>query len=266
LFGTMGRDARTADVNTYSSQFGQDAFLDRTIFRGFAGGVFVDVGAHDGEQFSNSVFFERERGWRGLCLEPNPVVFQRLRHARRAECLQYCAAAQPGTVDFVQVSGASEMLSGMVATYGADHAARRERAITADGGAQTIIAVPAVRLRDILAERRIAEVHFLSIDTEGGELAVLEGIDFAATLVHAIAVENNYRARELAVFLEQRGFVPLARLAVDDIYLNRRSPFFSPVLTRKVKLLRAAGWIERRLRRLGLFTNRPARFPFKRPT
>jgi FkbM family methyltransferase len=250
----------------YSSQFGQDAFLDRTVFRGFAGGVFVDVGAHDGEQFSNSVFFERARGWRGLCLEPNPAVFERLRRARRAECLQCCAAAQPGTVDFVQVSGASEMLSGMAATYGADHAARRERAITEDGGAQTIIAVPAARLRDILAERRIAEVHFLSIDTEGGELAVLEGTDFDATLVHAIAVENNYRARELADSLAQRGFVPLARLAVDDIYVNRRSPFFSPALVRKVRWLRAAGWIERRLRRRGLFTDRPARFPFKKPT
>ncbi len=154
----------------------------------------------------------------------------------------------------------------MAATYGADHAARRERAITEDGGAQTIIAVPAARLRDILAERRIAEVHFLSIDTEGGELAVLEGTDFDATLVHAIAVENNYRARELADFLEQRGFVPLARLAVDDIYVNRRSPFFSPTLVRKARWLRAAGWIERRLRRRGLFADRPARFPFKKPT
>src|SRR3982074_2980733 len=96
----------------YSSQFGQDAFLDRTVFRGFAGGVFVDVGAHDGEQFSNSVFFERARRWRGRVPAPTPGVSGRLRRARRAECLQCCAAAQPGTVDFVQVSGASEMLSG----------------------------------------------------------------------------------------------------------------------------------------------------------
>jgi hypothetical protein len=59
--------------------------------------------------------------------------------------------------------------------------------------------------------------------------------------------------------------VPLARLAVDEIYLNRRSQFFSPALLRRVKLLCAAGWIERRLRRLGLFRGRPARFPFKKP-
>src|SRR5258708_19199193 len=114
----------------YSSQFGQDAFLDRTVFRGFTGGIFVDVGAHDGEQFSNSVFFERARGWDGLCLEPNPAVYQRLRGARRAERLQCCPAAHPGTVDFVQASGASVMLSGMAATRCPDHAARRVRAIT----------------------------------------------------------------------------------------------------------------------------------------
>ena len=253
-------------MTAYASQFGQDEFLDRIVFHGLTNGVFVDVGAHDGEQFSNSVFFERTRSWRGLCLEPNPAIYDRLRRARRAECLQCCAAAESGTVDFVQVSGASEMLSGMAATYGADHATRRDRAVAGDGGTQTIIAVPAARLRDILAERGIGEVHFLSIDTEGGERAVLEGTDFSATLVHAVAIENNYRSADLADFLKRHGFVPLARLVVDDIYLNRRSPFFSRALLRKVKLLRAAGWFERRLRRLGLFGARPARFPFKKPT
>jgi len=253
-------------VTEYSSQFGQDEFLDRTVFRGLAGGFFVDVGAHDGEQFSNSLFFERVRSWRGLCLEPNPAVYDRLRRTRRAECLQCCAAAASGTVDFVQIGGASDMLSGMAATYGADHAARRDRAIAADGGTQTIIAVPAARLDDLLAERGIGEVHFLSVDTEGGELAVLEGIDFSRTLVHAVAIENNYRSAALADYLKLRGFVPLARLTVDDVYLNRRSPFFSWALLCKVRLLRAAGWCERRWRRLGLFADQPARFPFKKPT
>jgi len=265
MIGRLAQPRRTA-MAPYASQFGQDEFLDRTVFRGLARGVFVDVGAHDGEQFSNSLFFERTRFWHGLCLEPNPAVYDRLRRTRSAECLRCCAAAEAGTVDFVQVSGASDMLSGMAATYGADHAARRDREIAADGGAQTIITVPAARLRDILAERNIGEVHFLSIDTEGGELAVLQGVDFTRTFIHAIAVENNYRSAGLGDFLKPRGFVPLARLAVDDIYLNRASPFFSPALVGRVRLMRVAGWVERRLRRLGLFAKRPARFPFKKPT
>src|SRR5260221_8881557 len=60
-------------------QFGQDEFLDRVVYRGLRAGYFVDVGAHDGEEYSgDAFFFERERGWQGLCIEANPAVFAQL--------------------------------------------------------------------------------------------------------------------------------------------------------------------------------------------
>jgi hypothetical protein len=40
------------------------------------GGFFVEAGAFDGEARSNSLFFERERGWTGLLFEANPQLFQ----------------------------------------------------------------------------------------------------------------------------------------------------------------------------------------------
>jgi hypothetical protein len=46
----------------FSSQVGQDRFLFDHFFRGKRDGVFVDVGAYDGEKFSNSLFFERHMG------------------------------------------------------------------------------------------------------------------------------------------------------------------------------------------------------------
>jgi hypothetical protein len=62
----------------FHSQIGQDRFLLEHFFRGRRGGVFVDIGAYDREMFSNTLFFERSMGWRGLCVEPLPSAFTKL--------------------------------------------------------------------------------------------------------------------------------------------------------------------------------------------
>jgi len=72
-------------MNFYS-RAGQDQFLFENFFRGKRDGVFVDAGARDGEKFSNSLFFERTLGWRGLCIEPLPEAFARLAAHRKCAC------------------------------------------------------------------------------------------------------------------------------------------------------------------------------------
>jgi FkbM family methyltransferase len=249
----------------YAGQFGQDAFLDRIVFRGLRGGFFVDVGAHDGEAFSNTVAFERLRDWRGLCVEPNPPVFEKLRRARRAECLQCCIALTEGEAAFLQLEGRSEMLSGMVDAYSAEHRERIAREARTDGSSRNIIKVPTLPLQSILAERAIIEVHLLSVDTEGGELEVLRSLDFNRVLVHAVTIENNYGDARIAQLLRDRGFVPIVRLAVDTIFVNRRSPFFSRRLLARCLGLRALARAERKLRKLRLLPPGTAKFPYKRP-
>ena len=56
----------------YTSQLGQDTWVDKYLnFKD--GGTFVDIGASYHEQFSNTFFFEKERNWRGLAVELNPI-------------------------------------------------------------------------------------------------------------------------------------------------------------------------------------------------
>ena len=42
------------------------------------GGFFVECGALDGETRSNTLFFERERGWSGLLIEADPLNSRQL--------------------------------------------------------------------------------------------------------------------------------------------------------------------------------------------
>jgi hypothetical protein len=51
-----------------SSQLGQDAIVDRFL-KGQRNGYFVDLGACWFDNMNNSIFFEKERGWKGIAIE-----------------------------------------------------------------------------------------------------------------------------------------------------------------------------------------------------
>ncbi len=211
---------------TYSGQIGQDFLLDSAVFQGMRDGVFVDIGAHDGTTLSNTLVFERERGWRGLCIEPNPAVFTALTKARKVPTLNVAVGAENGILPFRQVTGHSEMLSGLADTASPDHMARVEREVARFGGNTTIIDVPVRRLDDILAEYGIDEVHYLSIDTEGAERAILASLDHTRVFIHVVDVECNDRreAESIAAALGP-AFAGL-RHRHDLFFINRDSPFF----------------------------------------
>ncbi|MGI8984553.1 MAG: FkbM family methyltransferase, partial [Acidimicrobiales bacterium] len=122
-----------APVEGYHSQYGQDQFLDNEVFRGQRGGVFVDVGANDGVSFSNTLLLERERGWRGLCIEPHPRAFEQLVRNRTCDCFNGTMGAEKGVGRFLQLEGYCEMLSGLVDEYSQDHLDRVERDLALHG-------------------------------------------------------------------------------------------------------------------------------------
>ncbi|KAK3879637.1 hypothetical protein Pcinc_015808 [Petrolisthes cinctipes] len=55
----------------------------KTIWKGQPPGVFVEVGASDGEFLSQTLMLERNLGWSGLLVEPDPRAFTILQQRRR---------------------------------------------------------------------------------------------------------------------------------------------------------------------------------------
>jgi len=55
--------------------------------KGRRNGFFVECGAYDGQSISNSLFFEMEKGWTGLLVEPQPDLYSAvLRKNRQVIC------------------------------------------------------------------------------------------------------------------------------------------------------------------------------------
>jgi FkbM family methyltransferase len=201
----------------YYSQIGQDRFVDQ-YFKAKEHGVFVDLGAHDGVSSSNSYFFERERKWTGLCVEPGIDEYKKLVAARSSQCLNACVSNYNGTAEFTYVEGYANMLSGLSEAYGAQHRRRVEQEVAQHGGKISKIQVDVFTLQTILDRYGISAIDYCSIDTEGAELSILESIDFSRTSIRLFTIENNYGDTKVRDFLASKGYRLLTRLRWDDVF------------------------------------------------
>ena len=204
----------------YQSQCGQDRFVHENYFFFFKNGIFVDIGAHDGISLNNTYFFEKEMGWTGICIEPIPEIFERLKANRNAVCIQGCVSDQVGNKKFLQISGPVEMLSGLVDKYDPRHLKRIDRELLGEGGYSEIIDVKCYLLNELLEEQGIDHVNFLSLDTEGGEFEILSSIDFSRVKIDVITVENNYNDPRFIYLLSKNGFRFVTSLEQDMIFVN----------------------------------------------
>lgn len=219
-FRNLQRDAVEV-TDPYHGQYGQDLVLHRELFGARRGGVFVEIGAHDGVSFNNTAFFERELGWRGVCVEPIPEVYEALVRNRSAICVRACVAGQSGTRSFLRVRGYAEMLSGMVDAYDPRHVARISSEVEEAGGSTEVIEVEAVRLDELLARHGIDSLDLLCIDVEGAEIEVLGSFDLRKMRPGVVCIENNYLDRAIWRLMRRAGYRPYARIRQDEIYLAR---------------------------------------------
>jgi FkbM family methyltransferase len=215
-------------MSEFHSQYGQDKMLHETIFKGFKGGVFVDVGANDGVSLNNTLFFERDLGWTGVNVEPIPTVFEKLSKSR-PKCINInCAvSSKEGTADFIMNNGYTEMLSGLASDFDQRHLARLNFENSHNGGDTKIVPVQTRRLDTILRENNITRVHYLSIDVEGGEFQVIKSINFDEVKIDVIGFEDAYPDVGVSIvkFLEEKGYQKIGKTGDDIFMVHAASPF-----------------------------------------
>ena len=137
-------------MNQYWSQHREDRWIVEHLELPEKG-VFVEVGAYDGIELSNTYHFE-QKGWTGLCIEADPRQWHKLLLNRT--CDKFFGAAGPcGNVEFGMMDIPSHSGIGR-------------------GGAS--IKVPSLPLGVLLDSYKIRHVDILSLDTEGTELDVWE--------------------------------------------------------------------------------------------
>jgi FkbM family methyltransferase len=166
--------------NVQGSQFKEDAILAE-LLPGDKG-IYVDVGASHPKECSNTWPFY-QRGWRGLLIEPLPDCWGQILMERREDRLCPMAASNGNGV----------------ATL---HLCRSLSSLRPDWNKDVTETIPChiAPLRDILALHKDFDwtrTGLCSIDVEGHEKEVLEGIDWSTFRPAVIIIEYcDYRTGE----------------------------------------------------------------------
>ncbi len=205
-------------MSKYFSQYKQDEFVDKVIFNKKSVGFFVDIGAHDGISLSNSYFFEQNRNYLGLCIEPNPKVFLRLQENRKCDLLNVCISNSKEAVAFLSLEGNAEMLSGILDTYNPKHLEWINKEIACGSSTKSEILVNSTLLQDIPTLKGIT-IDYISIDTEGSEKEILKSIDFSKLKAICLTIENNYDDDEIDLVMIKNNYKKIVRLGQDDVYI-----------------------------------------------
>ncbi len=159
-----------AKRSEYFSQLGQDKWiLQQTDFK--RQGYFVDIGAHDGKEISNTYVLEKEFGWRGICAEPAASYADLVRNRACITDHSFVADQTGKTVDFQE--------EGMYS-----------RAAPMDIGAARQVLT--ISLLDLLKKHHAPKyIDYLSIDTEGNEFEIIKDFPFSEYTIQYITIEHN---------------------------------------------------------------------------
>jgi FkbM family methyltransferase len=218
-------------MNNSKSQIQQDIILDQQIFKEKSNGVFVEVGALDGFGASNTWFFEMERNWSGLLIEPNPVEFnKRNQHPRPNSIFENCAISDVEMdINFLSIEGPCNVLSGIMEFYNTQHLERINRELEMYSNhpeghelysRKEQIPMKAVRLESLFNKHNITKIDFISIDVEGAELQVLNSINFDKVDISVFMIENNYGLEKETEFLSSKGYKLLGNIQWDSVFIK----------------------------------------------
>jgi FkbM family methyltransferase len=196
------------------AQNGEDVMLWRAL-RDQTPGFYIDIGASDPELLSVTRAFY-DRGWRGVDVEPLPEQAVKLRQARPENVVVEAAVADaPGQAIFHRVYLAAQTgLSTLDPVVAAQ-----------SGGRVESLEVAVTTLAALCREHVRGEVHFLKIDAEGAEAAVLRGADFVAFRPWVVVVEavqpntGEPAGAECGAIMAGAGYVPVWFDGLNRFYL-----------------------------------------------
>ncbi len=188
-------------VRKSKSQLRQDLFvLAETNFK--KGGFFVEFGATNGKDLSNTYLLEGQFAWRGILSEPAKTWHNKLR-ANRPNCSieESCVWSDSGSIlDFHETNDPELSTIGIYGLTSQDHIKSLKI---------RNYSVHTISLNELLKKHKAPKyIDYLSIDTEGSEFEILTSFNFSDYCFGVISCEHNYGPNRNAVFelLIQNGY------------------------------------------------------------
>jgi len=169
------------------SQSGQDKYMYEHFFwNKKTPGIYVEYGARDGKEHSNTYFYEFALGWSGLLVEFEDVEFSKLVKNRPGSIVIQGAVCKEHKLKEFAISkntgwhGDPEL-----------YPEHRKQLLVKK------VTVKCYTLNELLTESGFRYIDYMSIDTEGSEYSIIEAFDFNLFVVDLIQIEVLMGALDL---------------------------------------------------------------------
>lgn len=184
---------------------------------------YLDIGAYDPVYLSNTYFFYK-RGHRGVLVEPNVAMCEKLRAVRPQDTTLEAGIGigKPGMADYYVMSDPS---------WSTFDRAEAEHQVKATRGKVTLKEVrrmPLLDVNQVMAEHFQGRAPaFVSIDAEGWHFAILKSIDFSRFRPNVICIETKVSGEHrtiggIAALMKAKGYVARGGSFVNTIFVDSR--------------------------------------------
>lgn len=165
-----------------------------------ASSYYVEIGANDGIYLSNTYSLEKNLGWKGILSEANQNLVPKLQTTRPSSLIDGRAVTD--------VSGQEVVL---LMTKNSEYSSLKGISIQSaqleDSTESTVISVS---LTDLLTEFSAPKnIGFLSVDTEGNEYEIIQGLDSNIYRFSFVAVEVSRNPKQIKSLMKSLGYTQI---------------------------------------------------------
>ncbi len=205
-YGSQGRSSRNTEE-----------WLIRDYFQDRRNGIFLDVGANDYRNESNTYYLETQLGWSGVAIDALPEFATGYReHRPRTQFFALFASDVADSTARLFVPETNKLVASVSREFTEDQGAR--------GVAQI---VPTTTLDAVLGTAGISRLDFMSMDIELSEPKALAGFDIDRFRPALVCIEGHREVRQQILdYFARHGYTLVGRyLRMDptNLYFMRLS-------------------------------------------
>lgn len=220
--GAMAHD-RANPGNRSFAQCGEDLVVDFILgYVGVTNVSYLDIGAFDPIEINNTYLFY-EKGFKGVLVEPNPVMCEKLRRVRPRDTTLTAGIgiADEREADFYQMSDPS---------WNTFSKAEAEHVVETTKGKIFIekqLKMPLLDINGVMAKHFNGAPTFVSIDAEGLHFDLVKAIDYTKFRPLVICVETLVSGTtetipEIAQYMATQGYVERGGSFVNSIFVDSK--------------------------------------------
>jgi len=203
-----------AAINSYS-QYGEDLVIDGILNQ--PSGFYVDIGANDPNRLSNTKRFY-DRGWMGINVEPLKSLYEKLKLVRPRDVNLHCGVnVGNGNLMFYELEFAA--LSSFDFTVAQVNSEKFDTQIVSQYPLEVYTLVHI--LDQYLPSGQ--KIDFLTIDTEGFEMRVLESNDWTIYRPILVLLEYGESLFKIFTFMKSKNYTMVYANHVNAIFLENSS-------------------------------------------